>query len=107
MPITEHRLLGLISAGEDALRALMRVEEIMKRELALGLSAEQTLGNLRLFLQPDLLLERPVETRALLVVERQRMSPTRQGVNRRSRERARRRRNGAVDIPGSRSGGDE
>ncbi len=92
MPITEHRLLGLISAGEDALRALLQVETILKRELLLGLSPEQTLENLKLFLQPDLLLERPVETKTTIALERQKMSPTRQGVNRRARERQRKRR---------------
>ena len=107
MPITEQRLLGLISAGEAALRALLSVETIVKRETSLGLSPEQTLENLRLFLQPDLLLARPTETRTTLEVERQRMSPTRQGVNRRAREAQRRRRAGQERIILRAGDGDE
>lgn len=92
MPITEHRLLALISAGEDALRGLQQVPEILRRETALGATPEATLANLKLFLQPDFLLSRPQETRETLLRERQHMSPTRQGQNRRARLRAQRRR---------------
>lgn len=98
MPITEQRLLGLIAAGEDALRGLIRVEALVKRELALGLPSEQTLENLVLFLQTDLLLEHPVETRVTLAGERQKMSPTRLGANRRARDRQRRLRHGGKKI---------
>lgn len=89
MPITLEKHLELLSAGEDALQALDRLWALVQREGKLaaegGASWQQAFENVGLMGQPEFLLTHPIETKMVVAMEREYYSPTRLGINRRSK----------------------
>lgn len=103
MPISLERHLELLSAAEDAMQGLTALVNLVKREGKLALDADpddgpwkRALDNINLMGQVDFLLKRPHETRLTIAKERDYYSPTRIGINRRSRNAQARRRQQAT-----------
>jgi len=74
MPISTERILKLLDAAEDAWEGVRQAEEILKRELHLvetnQQTPEQALVNLELMIAEDVLLSRPLTTKLTLMHER-------------------------------------
>lgn len=97
MPITQQRLLALLSSAEDYAAAVHQASQIARRERDLALagrqSAEEALANIALFLDDaSQLLTRPVASATTLAIERAHFTPSRVKDNERERARVARRR---------------
>ncbi len=94
MPIKIDRVLELLTAAEDALQALERVEkeiaDAWARVQVGGASPDSSLESLSITVKKEFLLAKPVETVTAIRVARQFYSPERLRKNQRSRARMRR-----------------
>ncbi len=86
MPLDTNRMVKVLSAGEDALQALRKLIEMIKREYELPGDATSKFENLALMAQEIYLLKEPLETPVILASERAYYNPTRLGINRRARK---------------------
>ena len=97
MPITQQRLLAVLSAGEDFQQALAKASSIARRERDLALAGRETeaqaLANIALFLgDTSLLLRDSAGSQSALAIERAHFSTSRIKDNEREAKRIARRR---------------
>src|SRR5258707_9879994 len=96
MPITQQRMLDLLSSCEDHRQALTNAITLAKTEAQRALDglceSKDACFNIILLLEENALLRDPVRSATTLALERQHFSKARVKFNTREAERARRRR---------------